>query len=44
MSNIKYDSILGELREQDGATTSGISGTSGLSGSSGTAGKTASKY
>ena len=40
MSGIKYDSILGNLREQDGQTTSGVSGTAGTSGtgSSGTSG------
>ena len=40
MSGIKYDSILGNLREQDGQTTSGVSGTAGTSGigSSGSSG------
>ena len=32
---IKYDEILGQLREDDSSSTSGVSGTSGTSGQDG---------
>jgi len=35
MSGVKYDEILGQLREDDSSTTSGVSGTSGTSGKDG---------